>query len=205
MHHYQNRTIKHITQLKIEGQVAYMNDVGYHTFLNDVIADTLHRCSYNWWIMSMDNVQYRTITKICKETIIQEIMYKYNEECNAFVLEVSSDVFMMLQHKPIFIAVKGLWSTDIWKEICLLGTNMARKCTWLQDLSSIHYGRKLSHVCGYIMLKNNYDVNVSWKGNIASLWVPLNDFVSTIAGDSNFTWPWDRLRWKLYLLIFPCI
>jgi hypothetical protein len=64
---------------------------------------------------------------------------------------------------------------------------MASKYTRLQDLSSIHYGRKLSHVCGYIMLKNNYDVNILWKRNIASLWVQLNDFVSMIAGDSDFT------------------
>jgi hypothetical protein len=58
--------------------------------------------------MSLDNVQYRTITKICKETIIQEITYMYNEECNTFVDEVSSDVFMMLQHESVFIVVKGL-------------------------------------------------------------------------------------------------
>jgi hypothetical protein len=42
----------------------------------------------------------------------------YNEKCNTFVDEVSSDVFMMLQHESVFIVVKGLWSTDIWKEIC---------------------------------------------------------------------------------------
>jgi hypothetical protein len=42
----------------------------------------------------------------------------YNEECNTFVDEVSSDVFMMLQHESNFIAIKGLWSTNIWKEIC---------------------------------------------------------------------------------------
>jgi hypothetical protein len=63
--------------------------------------------------MSLDNVQYRTIIKICKEAIIQEIAYMYNEECNTFVDEVTSDVFMMLQHELIFIAVKGLWSTNI--------------------------------------------------------------------------------------------
>jgi hypothetical protein len=67
--------------------------------------------------MSLDNVQDRTMTKICTETIIQEIAYMYNEECNTFVNEVSSDVFMMLQHESVFIAIKGLWSTDIWKEI----------------------------------------------------------------------------------------
>jgi hypothetical protein len=35
--------------------------------------------------------------------------------------------------------------------------------------------------------ENNYDVNVLWKGNIACLWVLENDFVSTIAGESNFS------------------
>jgi hypothetical protein len=64
---------------------------------------------------------------------------------------------------------------------------MARKYMLLQNLSSIHYGRKLSHVCGYIMLENNYDVNVLWKVNIASLWVLLNNFVSMIMGDSDFS------------------
>jgi hypothetical protein len=64
---------------------------------------------------------------------------------------------------------------------------MARKYMLLQNLSSIHYGRKLSHVCGYIMLENNYDVNVLWKVNIASLWVLLNNFLSMITGDSNFS------------------
>jgi hypothetical protein len=118
VHHYQNRIIKHVIQLKIEGQVAYMNDVGYYTFLNEVTVDTLYRCSYIRRILSLDNVQYRTITKICKETIIQEIAYMYNEECTTFIDEVSSDVFMMLQHESIFIAVNGLCSTDIWKEIC---------------------------------------------------------------------------------------
>jgi hypothetical protein len=40
----------------------------------------------------------------------------YNEEYT-FIYEVTSDVFMMLQHESVFIAVKGLWSTYIWKEI----------------------------------------------------------------------------------------
>jgi hypothetical protein len=30
-------------------------------------------------------------------------------------------------------------------------------------------------------------MNVLWKGNIASLWVVENDFVLTIAGDSDFS------------------
>jgi hypothetical protein len=63
--------------------------------------------------MSMDTVQYRTITMIYKKTIIREITYMHNEECNAFVNEVTLDVFMMLQHESVFIVVKGLWSIDI--------------------------------------------------------------------------------------------
>jgi hypothetical protein len=32
----------------------------------------------------------------------------YNVECNTFLAEVSTDVFMMLQQEPAFIAAKGL-------------------------------------------------------------------------------------------------
>jgi hypothetical protein len=35
--------------------------------------------------------------------------------------------------------------------------------------------------------ENNYDVEVLWKENIACVWVLENDFVSTIAGDYNFS------------------
>jgi hypothetical protein len=48
---------------------------------------------------------------------MQEIAYMYNEECNTLKDEVSSDAFMMLQHELVFIAIKGLWSTYICKEI----------------------------------------------------------------------------------------
>jgi hypothetical protein len=37
--------------------------------------------------------------------------------------------------------------------------------------------------------ENHYDMNVLWKGNIACLGALENDFVSTIACDSNFSWP----------------
>jgi hypothetical protein len=36
------------------------------------------------------------------------------------------------------------------------------------------------------MLENNYDVNGLWKGNIACLWLLLNNFVLTIAGRLRF-------------------
>jgi hypothetical protein len=42
----------------------------------------------------------------------------YNVECNTFLVEVSTDVFMILQQEPIFIDVKGLLSTKLWKVIC---------------------------------------------------------------------------------------
>jgi hypothetical protein len=41
MHHCKNRTIKHVTKLKIDGDVTYMNDDGYHTFVDEVTVDPL--------------------------------------------------------------------------------------------------------------------------------------------------------------------
>jgi hypothetical protein len=32
-------------KLKINGEVAYMNDVGYHTFLNEVTIDPVYKVS----------------------------------------------------------------------------------------------------------------------------------------------------------------
>jgi hypothetical protein len=91
--------------LKIKGHVTFINDVGYHTFLDEVTVDILYRCSYNRCIISLNNVQYRTIINICKETIIQEITYMYNEECNIFYDEVSSDVFIMIKNDFISMNV----------------------------------------------------------------------------------------------------
>jgi hypothetical protein len=34
----------------------------------------------------------------------------YNVECNTFLIEVSTDAFMMMQQESIFIAIKGLSS-----------------------------------------------------------------------------------------------
>jgi hypothetical protein len=39
---------KHVTKLKIDKDITYMNDVGYHTFLNEVTVDPLYKCSYYW-------------------------------------------------------------------------------------------------------------------------------------------------------------
>jgi hypothetical protein len=47
LHHCKNRTIKHVTKLKINGEVTYMNDVGYYTFVDEVTVDPLSKCSYN--------------------------------------------------------------------------------------------------------------------------------------------------------------
>jgi hypothetical protein len=33
--------------------------------------------------------------------------------------------------------------------------------------------------------ENNYDVNVLWKGNIVCIWILENDFILTMAGDSD--------------------
>jgi hypothetical protein len=41
MHHCKNRTIKHVTKLKIDGEVTYINDVRYHTFIDEVMVDPL--------------------------------------------------------------------------------------------------------------------------------------------------------------------
>jgi hypothetical protein len=40
-----------------------------------------------------------------------------------------------------------IWTN--WKGIRILDINMVRKYTWFKDLSSMYYGRELSHVCGY--------------------------------------------------------
>jgi hypothetical protein len=55
-HHYQNRTIKHVTNLEIDTEVVYMNNLRYHTVTDEVTADALYKCSYYWWIISLDNL-----------------------------------------------------------------------------------------------------------------------------------------------------
>jgi hypothetical protein len=47
MHHCKNRIIRHVIKLKIDGEVTYMNDVGYLTFIDEVTTDPLSNCSYN--------------------------------------------------------------------------------------------------------------------------------------------------------------
>jgi hypothetical protein len=37
----------------------------------------------------------------------------HNVEYNNFLVEVSTDVFLIIQHESIFIAVKGLTSTKL--------------------------------------------------------------------------------------------
>jgi hypothetical protein len=39
----------------------------------------------------------------------------YKVECNTFLVEVSNDVFLMMQQESIFIAAKGLMATKLWK------------------------------------------------------------------------------------------
>jgi hypothetical protein len=67
--------------------------------------------------MSLDSVEYRTISKIVNETKLLEIACIHKVECNTFLTEVSTDVFLILQHKSVFVAAKGLTLTNLWKEI----------------------------------------------------------------------------------------
>jgi hypothetical protein len=41
MHHCKNKTIKHVTKLKIDEDTTYMNDVKYHTFIDEITANSL--------------------------------------------------------------------------------------------------------------------------------------------------------------------
>jgi hypothetical protein len=41
----------------------------------------------------------------------------HNVEWNTFLVEVSTDVFLMLQRRSVFIVAKGLTSTKFWKVI----------------------------------------------------------------------------------------
>jgi hypothetical protein len=135
-----------------------MSDIRYHTFLDDVTADTLYRYSYNRWIISLDNVQYRTITKIYKETIIQEITYIYNEERNTFFDEVSSDVFMMLQQifGKKFVNWTQTWQENIrdckiYHKFIMEGNYhmfVGTSC-WRIITTWMFYGKEILQVCGY--------------------------------------------------------
>jgi hypothetical protein len=44
-------------------------------------------------------------------------------------------------------------------------------------------------IISYLWVQAEARLDILWKGNIAFLWVLKNDFVSTIAGDSDFSWP----------------
>jgi hypothetical protein len=67
--------------------------------------------------MNLDNVEYRTISKIVNETKLLGIAYMYKVECNTFLVEVSTDVFLILQHESVFIAAKRLTLANLWKQI----------------------------------------------------------------------------------------
>jgi hypothetical protein len=41
----------------------------------------------------------------------------HNIECNTFLAEVSTDMCLIMQHKSVFIAAKGLTSTKLRKVI----------------------------------------------------------------------------------------
>jgi hypothetical protein len=55
----------------------------------------------------------------------------------------------------------------------------------------------------YLWIHAGVRLDVLWKGNIIFMWVRENDFIFMIVGDSDFSWPWDRLHWNDYL--FSCI
>jgi hypothetical protein len=46
-------------------------------------------------------------------------------------------------------------------------------------------------IISYLWVHAGVRSDILWKGNIAFLCVLQNDFVSKIAGDSDFSWPWD--------------
>jgi hypothetical protein len=45
------------------------------------------------------------------------------------------------------MSINVIWTN--WKETWILDIHIARKYTWLKDLSSMYYGRELSCFCGY--------------------------------------------------------
>jgi hypothetical protein len=67
--------------------------------------------------MNLDNVEYRTISKVVNETKLSGITYMHKIECNTFLTEVSIDVFLILQQESVFIAAKGMTLTNLWKQI----------------------------------------------------------------------------------------
>jgi hypothetical protein len=44
-------------------------------------------------------------------------IHVYKVECNTFIAEISTDVFLMLQHESVYIAGKGSSSIKLWKVI----------------------------------------------------------------------------------------
>jgi hypothetical protein len=67
--------------------------------------------------MNLDNVECITISKIVNETKLLGITCMHKVECNTFLTDVSTYVFLILQQESIFKAAKGLTSTNLWKQI----------------------------------------------------------------------------------------
>jgi hypothetical protein len=55
----------------------------------------------------------------------------------------------------------------------------------IYKVTYIVYKEWSSHTLMNEIKENNYCVNVLWKENVAYLWVLENNFVLTIAGDSD--------------------
>jgi hypothetical protein len=64
---------------------------------------------------------------------------------------------------------------------------MRRNRPGINKVTYIVYMEWSGHALMNEIKENNYNMNVLWIGNIACLWVLENNFVSTIAGDSDFS------------------
>jgi hypothetical protein len=104
-----------------------------------------------------------------------------------------------MNHRKSVIPEKVFTSTNLLPEYLRNRPGIINKVTYIvyKEWSGCALMNKIK--------ENNYDVNILWKGNIACLWVLKNNFILMITYDSDFSWPWDWLRWKAYVLIFPCI
>jgi hypothetical protein len=108
----------------------------------------------------------------------------YNVECNTFLVEVSTNMFMMLQQGPIFIAVKGFSSKKVMKNNLLIGHKHGKKI-YVIERFVINVLWKGIISCLWVHVGARLDV--LWKENIVFLWVMKNDFILMIVCYSDFS------------------
>jgi hypothetical protein len=48
-------------------------------------------------------------------------------------------------------------------------------------------------IISYLWVHAGTRLDILWNGDISFLWVLENYFISMMAGDSDFSWPWDQL------------